>query len=97
MRVLVAEDKPLMADLLTRALRRDGHSVLVAYDGQDALEMGRFGDCDIILLDLGLAIAKRIAETHQAEINVRSGEGKGTTFDVTFPLVNLVIPASNAF
>lgn len=54
MRVLVAEDKPLMADLLTRALRRDGHSVLVAYDGQDALEMGRFGDCDIILLDLML-------------------------------------------
>ena len=54
MRVLVAEDKPAMADLLTRALRRDGHSVVVAYDGQEALELGRFGDCDIILLDLML-------------------------------------------
>ena len=43
-----------MADLLTRALRRDGHSVVVAYDGQEALELGRFGDCDIILLDLML-------------------------------------------
>jgi DNA-binding response OmpR family regulator len=54
MRVLVVEDKPAMADLLTRTLRRDGHSVVVAYDGQEALELGRFGDCDIILLDLML-------------------------------------------
>jgi DNA-binding response OmpR family regulator len=54
MNVLVAEDKPAMADLLTRALRRDGHSVLVAYDGQEALDLGRGGDCDVILLDLML-------------------------------------------
>jgi len=46
---------------------------------------------------LGLAIAKRIAETHHAEINVRSREGKGTTFEVIFPLVNLVAPVPNAF
>lgn len=43
-----------MADLLTRALRREGHSVLVAYDGKEALELGRVGECDIILLDLML-------------------------------------------
>jgi DNA-binding response OmpR family regulator len=54
MKVLVAEDKPAMADLLTRALRREGHSVLVAYDGQEALELGRSGECDVILLDLML-------------------------------------------
>ncbi|HEY4381987.1 MAG TPA: response regulator transcription factor [Acidobacteriaceae bacterium] len=54
MKVLVAEDKPAMADLLTRALRRDGHSVVVASDGQEALEIGRSEDCDIILLDLML-------------------------------------------
>jgi DNA-binding response OmpR family regulator len=54
MKVLVAEDKPAMAELLTRALHRDGHSVLVAYDGQEALEMGRSRGCDVILLDLML-------------------------------------------
>jgi DNA-binding response OmpR family regulator len=54
MKVLVAEDKLAMADLLTRALRRDGHSVVVAYDGQEALELGRFGDFDLILLDIML-------------------------------------------
>lgn len=54
MKVLVAEDKPAMADLLTRALRREGHSVLVARDGQEALDLGRSGDSDVILLDLML-------------------------------------------
>jgi len=52
MKVLVAEDKPVMSNLLTRALHRDGHSVLVASDGQEALELGRNGGCDVILLDL---------------------------------------------
>lgn len=54
MKVLVAEDKPRMADLLARALKRAGHSVLLAYDGQEALELGRSGECDVILLDLML-------------------------------------------
>ena len=54
MKVLVAEDKPTMADLLTRVLRRAGHSVLVANDGQEALDLGRSGECDVILLDLML-------------------------------------------
>lgn len=54
MKVLVAEDKPAMADLLTRALHREGHSVLLASDGQEALELGRCAGCDVILLDLML-------------------------------------------
>ena len=54
MKVLLVEDKPKMADLLTRALRRAGHSVLLAQDGQEALELGRSGECEVILLDLML-------------------------------------------
>lgn len=54
MKVLVAEDKPAMAGLLTRALRREGHSVLVASDGQEALDLGRCAGCDVMLLDLML-------------------------------------------
>lgn len=54
MKVLVAEDKPAMADLLRRSLRRAGHAVLVAHDGLEALELGRSGECDVILLDLML-------------------------------------------
>jgi len=54
MKVPVADDKPRMADLLERALRRAGHLVLLAHDGQEALELGRSGECDVILLDLML-------------------------------------------
>jgi DNA-binding response OmpR family regulator len=54
MKVLIAEDKPAMSDLLTRALYREGHSVLVASDGREALELGRSSGCDMILLDLML-------------------------------------------
>lgn len=54
MRVLVAEDKPRMARLLERALYNEGHSVVVAYDGNTALQIGRHGECDVILLDVML-------------------------------------------
>jgi DNA-binding response OmpR family regulator len=54
MRVLVAEDKPRMAHYLSRALHREGHSVVVAQDGREALEAGRSVDCDVILLDVML-------------------------------------------
>jgi DNA-binding response OmpR family regulator len=54
MKVLVAEDKPRMAELLRRALFREGHSVVVAYDGQQAFEIGRHGGCDVMLLDVML-------------------------------------------
>ena len=54
MRVLVAEDKPRMANYLSRALHREGHSVLVVSDGPEALEAGRSAECDVILLDVML-------------------------------------------
>jgi DNA-binding response OmpR family regulator len=54
MKVLVAEDKPRMAEHLRRTLFREGHSVVVAYDGQQAFEFGRDGDCDVMLLDIML-------------------------------------------
>jgi DNA-binding response OmpR family regulator len=43
-----------MADLLRRALHREGYSVIVAKDGQQALDMSRLGSCDVMLLDIML-------------------------------------------
>ncbi len=54
MRVLVAEDRPRMARLLERALRSEGHSVVLAFDGEQALASGRSQDLDVILLDVML-------------------------------------------
>jgi DNA-binding response OmpR family regulator len=56
MRVLVVEDRPRMARLLERALRSEGHSVVLAHDGEQALTCGRSPDLDVILLDAALPL-----------------------------------------
>lgn len=43
-----------MAALLTRALRREGLSVMVEHEGQGALDMDLSGYSDVILLDFML-------------------------------------------
>jgi DNA-binding response OmpR family regulator len=53
MHILVAEDEVKTADMLGRALESEGHSVLHAYHGQDALALGRSG-VDLIMLDIML-------------------------------------------
>jgi DNA-binding response OmpR family regulator len=66
MRVLVAEDKRRMAHLLEGALRSEGHSVLLAFDGEEALNLGQSEDLDVILLDVmlpridGFTVIKRL-------------------------------------
>src|SRR5215470_1449795 len=54
MRVLVAEDKPRMARLLQRALQSEGYSVALAFDGEQALDMGMAGGLDVLVLDVML-------------------------------------------
>jgi DNA-binding response OmpR family regulator len=54
MQILVVEDRPRMARLLDRALRRDGHTVTLAFDGEQAMEYGRSPHLDVILLDVAL-------------------------------------------
>ena len=56
MRVLVVEDRARMARLLERALRREGHSVVLALDGEQALSCGRAPDLDVILLDVAIPL-----------------------------------------
>ena len=56
MRVLVVEDRPRMARLLERALRSEGHSVTLAFDGEQAIACGRSQSLDVILLDVTLPI-----------------------------------------
>jgi DNA-binding response OmpR family regulator len=54
MRVLVAEDKPRMARLLQRTLQDEGYSVALAFDGEEALNIGMSGGLDVIVLDVML-------------------------------------------
>src|SRR4051812_47482967 len=54
MRVLVVEDDPRLADVLTRGLRAEGMSVRLRGDGAGALEEAQQGEFDAIVLDVML-------------------------------------------
>lgn len=52
--ILVVDDDRKIVDLVALYLKRDGYSVLPAYDGQEALEMARRRRPDLVVLDLML-------------------------------------------
>ena len=52
--ILVVDDDKKIVDLVTLYLRRDGYGVLPAYDGQEALDVARRKQPDLVVLDLML-------------------------------------------
>jgi two-component system response regulator MprA len=54
MRVLIVEDKRSLAEHLGRALESEGYSVAIAYDGEEALRLGKTNEFDVMLLDVML-------------------------------------------
>jgi DNA-binding response OmpR family regulator len=54
MRLLVVDDEPRLAHALARGLGAEGFVVEVAADGPRGLEQARYGDYDVIVLDVML-------------------------------------------
>ncbi|HEY0951897.1 response regulator transcription factor [Nocardioides sp.] len=54
LRALVVEDEPELAGLVASYLQRDGFEVAVVHDGQQAVDLAREVDPDVVVLDLGL-------------------------------------------
>jgi DNA-binding response OmpR family regulator len=52
MRILVVEDDPRMAGLLSRALRESGYAVDVVGEGREAVTKGTSGGYDLVILDI---------------------------------------------
>jgi DNA-binding response OmpR family regulator len=52
--VLLAEDDPAISDPLSRALEREGYTVLAAPDGASAVSTALSTDIGLVILDLGL-------------------------------------------
>jgi DNA-binding response OmpR family regulator len=68
MRILIVEDKRSLAGHLGRALEGEGHSVELAYDGDEGLRLGKTNDFDLMILDVmlprrdGLAVIRKLRE-----------------------------------
>jgi CheY-like chemotaxis protein len=52
--IMVVEDNELSRDALSRRLERRGYRVVLAVDGEQAVELARAERPDLILMDLGL-------------------------------------------
>ena len=70
MHVLVVEDKRSLAVHLGRALEGEGHRVTLAYDGEEALRLGKTEIYDVMLLDVmlprmdGFTVIRKLREVH---------------------------------
>jgi CheY-like chemotaxis protein len=71
-RILIAEDEESIRNLVARALRQDGHEVLTAHDGAEALDVlvREKGAFELLLTDIrmpvmdGIALALAVARDH---------------------------------
>ena len=54
MQVLVVEDKRSLAEHLGRALEGEGYDVTLAYDGEEALRLGKTAGYDVMIVDVML-------------------------------------------
>jgi CheY-like chemotaxis protein len=53
-RILVVEDDPLIREFVVEALREEGHQVIHAADGEQALECCRRRAADVLITDVKL-------------------------------------------
>jgi len=56
LRILLAEDDETTAFSVSKLLEKSGHSVTVAHNGQEALEMHAANDFDLILMDVSMPV-----------------------------------------
>ena len=81
-RVLVVDDEKLIVKGIRFSLEQDDMEVDCAYDGEEALEMARTGNYDIILLDLmlpkmdGLEVCQQIREFSNVPIVMLTAKGE---------------------
>jgi two-component system KDP operon response regulator KdpE len=81
-RVLVADDEPAIRKVVRDALERDGHEVVAAIDGQEALERFEEGTFDLVVTDLamprvdGLELVKEIRRSSAVPVLVLTVRGE---------------------
>lgn len=80
--ILVVDDEAHIRDVVRYALERDGHRVVTAGDGEEALDRVREGDVDLVVLDIvmpeldGLSVCRRLRAEHALPIVFLSSRGE---------------------
>ncbi len=64
-RILLVEDNELNRDMLSRRLTRHGHTVLVAVDGAEGVQMAGREAPDVVLMDMSLPVLDGWEATRQ--------------------------------
>jgi DNA-binding response OmpR family regulator len=85
--VLVVDDEPTIAEVISRYLQRAGYDTRIAVDGRTALNLARTLRPDLVVLDLmlpgidGLEVMRRIRETDRDRTAVILLTAKGEESD----------------
>jgi CheY-like chemotaxis protein len=66
-KILLVEDNEMNRDMLSRRLMRKGYEVIMALDGQQAIEMAAGESPDLILMDMSLPVIDGWEATRQVK------------------------------
>ena len=64
-KLLVVEDNEINRDMMVRRLQRRGYTIVSAVDGQQAIDMTRSENPDLILMDMSLPVVDGWEATRQ--------------------------------
>ena len=73
-RILLVEDNEMNRDMLSRRLERKGYEVVIAVDGQQAIDLAVAGKPDLILMDMSLPVLDGWEATRQLKAGGQTKE-----------------------
>jgi CheY-like chemotaxis protein len=68
-KILLVEDNEMNRDMLSRRLERKDHQVVIAVDGQQAIDFAAAEKPDLILMDMSLPVIDGWEATRRLKIN----------------------------
>jgi two-component system cell cycle response regulator DivK len=69
MKLLLVEDNEMNRDMLSRRLMRNGYDIVIAIDGQQAVNMASSEGPDLILMDMSLPVIDGWEATRRVKSN----------------------------
>ena len=81
-KILVVDDEEILREMIEFNLRREGYEVMLAFDGEEALEFARTFEPDLIILDImlpvidGLQVLRTLRQDSTVPILLLSARGE---------------------